>query len=155
MKYERELVTETKYNFMWFGSMGITSSVIDNSQEIGFVLGLLLIKIVIVKLMMKCLSKKIMRLSEIETNFIIVVLTEMIPMIPFITIISCEGIMATSFSRHDRIQKLGHLHFLLMAIVILPFWYIAKMPSNKKIRKRKKTKAITKDKDKTKGQEKD
>ena len=75
MKYEREIVTETKYNFMWFGSMGITSSVIDNSQEIGLVLGLLLAKVFIVKLIMKLLSKKIMELSEIETNFTVVVLT--------------------------------------------------------------------------------
>ena len=66
-------------------------------------------------------------------------------MIPFITIISCEGIMATSFNGHDRIQKMGHLLFLLIAIVIFPFWFIAKMPVNKKIKKSKKTKDKTKD----------
>ena len=53
--------------------------------------------------------------------------------------------MATSFNGHDRIQKMGHLLFLLIAIVIFPFWFIAKMPVNKKIKKSKKTKDKTKD----------
>lgn len=32
MKYETEWMPEEKFGFLWFGSMGLTTSVIDNVQ---------------------------------------------------------------------------------------------------------------------------
>lgn len=32
MNYEREWMPSEKFGFLWFGSMGLTTSVIDNTQ---------------------------------------------------------------------------------------------------------------------------
>lgn len=61
-------------------------------------------------------------------------------MIPFLCIITAEGIPESSINIYDKIQKLFHLFLLQLCLIGLPIWYIYKRKvfyAEKKLRNEK------------------
>lgn len=92
-----EKINENEEGFQWFGKFSFSSKIVLNNLDYFMILGLLVVKIALVRLLYYLISRKCKISWNFRADLALVFFIELLTVVPFM-LISCISLLDVSFS---------------------------------------------------------